>query len=165
MRKLATVLSLLVLSVGSASAQWNLAQDPAATLLERPSVVYQVESTSSGYNVLLKQDVKGGIQDEISIWRTGTGTTAYTVTDIAVYDPTLVSMPTPAAIEAQCEAAILKGIANGMQPRPASGVAQTKTWYSQDGVARSMNFEIRWNSAGIATVTRLPDDVVSGTVK
>jgi hypothetical protein len=163
MRKLATVLSLLVLSVGSASAQWNLAQDPAAVLTQQTAVVYAVQQTSTGIDVQLRE--KDNISDEVAIWRTGTGATAYTVSDIAVYDPTLVSMPTPAAIEAQCEAAILKGIANGMQPRPASGVAQTKTWYSQDGVARSMNFEIRWNSAGIATVTRLPDDVVSGTVK
>jgi hypothetical protein len=165
MRKLATVLSLLVLCVGSASAQWNLAQDPAATLIEKNIVPYDVLTTSSSYEVQLKTELKGGIQDEISIWRTGTGSTAYTVADIAVYDPTLLKMPDPAATEAQCKAAVLKGIAAGLQPRTASGVAQTKTWFSRDGVAHSMNFEIRWNSAGMATVTRLPDDVVSGTVK
>jgi hypothetical protein len=164
MRKLATVLSLLVLCVGSASAQWNLAQDPAATLIGKPYVTYNVEATSSEIKVLLKADTKGGIQDEVSIWRTGTGSTSYTVADIAVYDPTLVTLPTPAAIEAQCKAAVLKGLADGMQPRPASGVAQTKAWYNQDGTARSMNFEIRWDAAGATSVTRMPDDVVCGTV-
>jgi hypothetical protein len=163
MRKLATVLSLLVLCVGSASAQWNLAQDPAAALISKPVVNYTAQQTDKGIQVVLKSEGQT-TSDEIMIWRTGTGSTAYTVADLAVYDPTLVTLPTPAAIEAQCKAAVLKGLADGMQPRPASGVAQTKAWYNQEGTARSMNFEIRWDAVGATSVTRMPDDVVCGTV-
>lgn len=164
MRKLATVLSLLVLCVGSVSAQWNLAQDPGATLNAQSIAQYAAQQTSTGLNVMLKSDGQT-TSDEIMIWRTGTGSTAYTVADIAVYDPTLSEMPIPVATEAQCKAAVLKGLAIGLQKRPACGVTQTKVWFMESGVARSLNFEIRWDEAGATTVTRLPDDVVSGTVK
>jgi hypothetical protein len=161
MRQLATLFCLAVLCVTSASAQWNLAQDPKATLTDQTVASYTVTATASGYEVYLK----GNISDEVSVWRTGTGSTAYTLADAAAYDPTLVNMPTPAAIEAQCKAAVLKGLADGRQTQPTSGVTTTQVWYNDYGTARTMNFEIRWDAKGMPTVTRLPDTVATSEVK
>jgi hypothetical protein len=165
MRQLATLFCLAVLCVTSASAQWNLAQDSKASLTAQTVALYDARQTSTGVEVLLKSETTGGIQDEISIWRTGTGSTAYTLADAAAYDPTLVNMPTPAAIEAQCKAAVLKGLADGRQTQPTSGVTTTQVWYNDYGTARTMNFEIRWDAKGMPTVTRLPDTVATSEVK
>jgi hypothetical protein len=162
MRKLATVFSLVVLCVTSASAQWNLAQDPAASLNDKAIAQYSATKTSSGLDIQLKTE--GSINDEVFIWRTGTGTTAYTVADASVYDPTLITVPTEAALEAQCKAAILEGVATGLQVRPSTDVTQTKAWFSYGGTVRSMNFEIKWGTDGVV-VNRLPDDVVTSTVQ
>lgn len=163
MRKFATVLSLLVLCVGTSSAQWNLAQDASATLTSQTTASYSVLPAPSGFDVLMKTGGEG-VTDEISVWRTGTGTTSYTLADAAVYDPTLSNLNDDVALTLQGEAAILKGIADGYQVRPYSGVARAKVWYQRYGSSASMNFEIRWMDTGATTITRLPDDLPSGVV-
>ena len=162
MRKLATVLLLLVLCFGSAASQWN---SPDATVIGQTVVEYQVQITETGFDVSLKTDPIGATTDEITIWRTGGGSTAYTLADSKVYDENLQKLTKADALTAQGEAALLEGLANGSQDRPASNVATPKVWYSEDGVEYSMNFEIRWNLAGAVKISRLPDDVATAEVK
>lgn len=164
MRKLATVLLLLVICFGSSAAQWNLANDPAATLADQKLAEYSVQKSTSGFEVLLKAD-GNAISDEIFIYRNGSGATDYTIADASVNDETLLSMSYEDALTAQGQATILTGINSGHQVKPESGTANTKVWFSANNSAHSMNFEIRWNLAGEVKITRLPDDVATAEVK
>src|SRR5687768_11476565 len=96
MRKLATVLCLLVLCFASASAQsWNLAYDAKATLMGQTLVTYDVVDTRP---VL---EVRGETVDELILWRTGDGVVSQTISTVT--QPGI-----------QGHAAVLNGIAMGL---------------------------------------------------
>lgn len=147
MRKLASVLCLLVLCAASASAQsWNLAQDPAAILTAESVVTYAVIDDTPFLTA------KGDEVHEVILWRTGSGALSHTI----------VSSSRPAI---QAQASVMNSAARGMIARPASGVTQTSVWFDASGCICKLNFEIRWNADGSMSVKRLPDDVVSGAIQ
>src|SRR5687768_2694729 len=105
MRKLATVLCLLVLCFSLSSAQtWNIALDPSATVKGVVTVQYTLPDGT--VPVLSKA---GDYIDEVTIWRTGDGTISQT----------LVAASKPGV---QSHAAVLNGVATGLIARPSSDV-------------------------------------------
>jgi hypothetical protein len=107
------------------------------------SVVYDVVESPLGPVPFLT--TVGKTIDEVIVWRTGDGNIAHTLT----------AATRPAV---QGHAAVLSSVKNGLIPRPLSNVSRSRVWYTLNGITHSSEFDIRWGSLGIVTVTRTTAD-------